>query len=403
MADMTDDDILAELGVDLTPKKVRARSPREERILAGFEDIVKFREEQGRAPQHGEGRDIFERIYAVRLERLRVLSEARELLEAIDSHGLLDGADASAAAAVDELDDSALLAELGIDASAAGDITQLHNVRSHTDRRAAEEVADAKRCEDFATFKPLFAQVQAEIEAGIRTSRPFVRDLGMSKADILPGEYFIVGGQIAYVADVGELVRATNGEADARLRVIYSNGTESDLLLRSLQRALYKDEGGRRISDPSAGPLFTQELSAPSEPDQLATGTLYVLRSQSTHPTIAAHRDLVHKIGITGGAVENRIAGATDDATYLLAGVDVVATYKLFDINRPGLEALIHRVLNGVRFDIEIRDRFGKPVRPREWFLVPLSIIDEIVERIVGQTLAGLVYDPKAAALVEDA
>lgn len=398
MADMTDDDILAELGVDLTPKKVRARTPREERIIAGFEDIVRFRDEHGRTPQHGEGRDIFERLYAVRLDRLRAQADCRELLADIDVHGLLDGT--TDADAIDDLDDNALLAELGIEADASNDITQLRNVRSNADRQAAEEVASAKRCEDFTTFKPLFDQVQADLKAGVRTTRPFVRDLGMSKADIKPGEFFIVGGQVAYVASMGDPIEAPNGDTDARLRVIYSNGTESDLLLRSLQRALYKDEGGRRITEPTAGPLFHEAASAEVEPDLLPTGTLYVLRSRSTHPTIAAHRDLVHKIGITGGSVEARIAGAADDATYLLADVDVVATYKLYDVHRSRLEALIHRVLNKVRFDAEIPDRFGKLVRPREWFLVPLPIIDEIVARTADGTLAGMIYDPQSIALI---
>lgn len=398
MAEMTDDDILAELGVDLAPKKARARTPREERIIAGFEDIVKFREEHGRAPRHGPDRDIFERLYAVRLDRLRALPESRALLADMDVHGLLDGG--ADVAAADDLDDSALLAELGIDDESEGDITRLRNVRPNAERKAAEEIASTKRCEDFATFKPLFERVQADLDAGVRVTRPFVRDLGMSKAEISPGEFFIVGGQIAYVAAAGDTIKASNGETDARLRVIYSNGTESDLLLRSLQRALYKDEAGRRISEPIAGPLFAPP--AGTEPEELATGTLYVLRSRSQHPTIAAHRDLVHKIGITGGSVEARIAGAADDPTYLLAGVDVVATYKLYDVHRTRLEALIHRVLGAVRFDIDIPDRFGKPVRPREWFLVPLHIVDEIVARIGDGTLAGMTYDARLVALVPE-
>jgi hypothetical protein len=172
------------------------------------------------------------------------------------------------------------------------------------------------------------------------------------------------------------------------------------LLRWSLQRALYKDDGGRRITEPDVGPLFADEAD---EPDHLPTGTLYVLRSRSTHPAIAAHRDLIHKIGITGGLVETRIAGAVDDATYLLAGVDVVATYKLYDINRPRLEALIHRVLDSVRFDAEIPDRFGKPVRPREWFLVPLPVVDEIVQRIGDGTIVNYTYDRAKAALTQAA
>lgn len=401
MADLSDDEILAELGVDLAAKPARSRTPREERIIAGFEDILKFREEHGHPPQHGEDRDIFERLYAVRLDRLRNLPEARDLLADMDRFSLLGvtgpGVDAA------QLDDDALLSELGIAADAAESITQLRNVRSNAERTAAEEIASAKRCADFATFKPLFEKVQADLERGVRTTRPFVRDLGMSKAEILPGEFFIVGGQIAYVADASEPFKAPNGETDARLRVIYSNGTESDLLLRSLQRALYKDEGGRRISEPSAGPLFdVSARGSEDDAEHLHTGTLYVLRSRSMHPKIEAHRDLVHKIGITGGSVEARIAGAADDPTYLLAGVEIVATYKLFDVNRQKLESLIHRVLDRVRFDVEIPDRFGKPVRPREWFLVPLPIIDEIVERIGDGSLEGVIYDPLTASLTSD-
>lgn len=397
MAEMSDDDILAELGVDLTPKKVRARTPREERVIAGFEDIVKFREDHGRAPQHGEDRDIFERLYAVRLDRLRAQPEFHVLLADIDAHGLLEGVDADATP-VEALDDSDLLAELGVEAEPEANITQLRNVRSNAERKAAEEIATAKRCEDFESFRPLFEKVQADLEDGIRASRRFGRDASIDVAD-----FFILRGQLAYVAEIiGEPIKAANGQNDARLRVIYSNGTESDLLRWSLQRALYKDEGGRRISEPIAGPLFAAVSDVDEEPDYLPTGTLYVLRSRSTHPTIAAHRDLIHKIGITGGSVESRIAGAADDATFLLADVDIVATYKLFDVDRTGLERLIHRVLESVRFDTEIPDRFGKMIRPREWFLVPLSVVDEIVDRIGNGSLAGMIYDRNAAKLVSE-
>jgi hypothetical protein len=128
---------------------------------------------------------------------------------------------------------------------------------------------------------------------------------------------------------LGETIKAPNGESDARLRVIYSNGTESNLLRRSLQRALYKDEAGRRLTEPNAGPLFAEKW----EEDDIASGIIYVLRSLSNHPYVAEHRELIHKIGVTGGSVEARIANAAHDATYLLADVEVVATYKLADIS----------------------------------------------------------------------
>ena len=384
-----DDALLEELGVEVEAKKETGRTAREERVIAGFEEIQRFVNRHGRAPQHGEGRDIFERLYAVRLDRLRELPDCRALLEPLDSQRLLAGAPTVPAPAVDDLDDDALLAELGVDGQAEG-ITELTHVRSAADKRAAEEIANREKCEDFEKFRPLFAKVKHEIAEGIRQTRPFEL-----KAEIRPGAWFIVGGQMAYVADMGEIFSNAQGRTDARLRVIFDNGTESNLLMRSLQRALHKDEAGRRITDPSAGPLFAGE----SEDGDLETGTIYVLRSKSDDPQIAARRDVLHKIGVTGGKVETRLANAKLDPTFLLADVDIIATYKLSNINRTKLENLIHRFFDPARLNVEIKDRFGNPVVPREWFLVPLFVIDEAVARIKDGTITQYVYDPKAARL----
>ena len=394
----TDDDdaLLSALGVEVETKKEASRTPKEERIIAGFEEIQRFVTEHGRAPRHGEKNDIFERLYAVRLDRLRAQPDCMALLLPLDHQGIL-----SNAVVIEEIDenisDDELLSMLGVDGTEQNSITELRHVRSTAEKRAAEEIANRERCEDFDTFKPLFNAVQRDIEIGTRITRPIRKEAGFLKTDIRPGEFFILGGQTAYVADVGETFKAPNGESDARLRVIYSNGTESNILLRSLQRALYKDEASRRVSEPSAGPLFAGE----NNEDDLASGTIYVLRSKSDNPIVAANRDLVHKIGVTGGDVAKRIANAKLDPTFLLADVEVAATYNLFNISRTKLENIIHRIFDPARLDIQIEDRFGNPVIPREWFLVPLFVINEAVEKIKNGTITGYVYDPKKAALVK--
>ena len=392
MAEMDDDELLDALGVEVTPFKVSSRTPREERIIAGFEDILRFHQAHGRAPLHGEGRDIFERLYAVRMDQLRKLPEAQTLLAELDGPRLLSGA-AAAQSDVDDLDEDALLAQLGIGDEPANqsDITVLRHVRSRVEKRAAEEIADRTPCADFDNFKPLFERVERELTAGLRKTLRFGRD-----ASIASGNYFIVGGQLAYVAEVGETIKAPNGESDARLRVIYANGTESNLLRRSLQRALYKDDTGRRLTDTDMGPLFGDM----PEPDDIETGTIYVLRSLSNHPFVAEHRELIHKIGVTSGKVETRIAGAGKDATYLLAEVKIVATYKLHNLNRTKLENIFHRLFGAAQLDLTIEDRFGNPVKPREWFLVPLHVIDEAVQRIRDGSITEVVYDPNTAQLV---
>lgn len=385
------DDLRAELDEFAQPEKKKSLSAREERIIAGFEEIQRFVEQYGRAPQHGEERDIFERLYTVRLERLRTLEECRELLAPLDHQGLLSGGDASDTESVEAMDDDALLAELA-GAAGSADITELHHVRTSAEKRAAEEIANREACEDFEAFKPLFDQVRSDLGSGLRVTRPFGQ-----YATIEVGHWFILDGQTAYVAEEGEEFDSPQGKKDARLRVIFSNGTESNLLRLSLARALYKDEAARRITDPDMGPLFSDSL----EEGDLESGTIYVLRSLSENPYVAEHRDVIHKIGVTGGKVETRIANAEHDSTYLLAKVEVVATYKLAGINRTRMENLFHRLFAPARLSITINDRFGYPVQPEEWFLVPLFVIDEAVARIRDGSITGYVYDPSAAKLVK--
>jgi hypothetical protein len=385
------DELRAELDEFAQPEKKGGRSPREERIIAGFEEIQFFVERHGRAPQHGEDKDIFERLYAVRLDRLRALEECRNLLVPLDHQGLLTGTKVFRSDTAETMDDDELLAELeGV--AGTSTITELRHVRTSAEKRAAEEIANRERCEDFDSFRPLFKQIESELKAETRQTRPFGKD-----ASVDAGNFFILGGQLVYVAEKGDDFQTPNGHTDARLRVIYANGTESNLLLRSLQRALYKDEAGRRLTEPNLGPLFSETW----DEDDIESGTIYVLRSLSNHPFISEHRELIHKIGVTGGKVESRITNASLDATYLLAEVEVIASYKLAGINRTKLENLFHRIFAPAQLNLTIHDRFGNPVRPREWFLVPLHVIDEAVQRIREGSISAMIYDPKTARLVE--
>lgn len=395
MAELSDLELLAELGVETAPEAVRSFTPLQERIIAGFEDIQRFVVEHGRLPQHGDDRDIFERLYAVRLDRIRNMVDARELLATIDRSGILDGA-ASSAQSPASLDDVGLLSELGIDAGTEDDITKLRHVTSRAEKRAAEEIANRERCKDFDTFKPLLERAQADLKAGTRQAKV----LGQSEvtlAEIQPGNFFIVGGQLAYIAASTEEFVTQYERNDRRVRVIYDNGTEASVLSRSFQKSLYRDESARRITEQSAGPLFGNI----AEPDDLESGTIYVLRSKSAHPYVEEHRQLIHKIGVTGQSVVSRIANARNDPTFLLADVEIVAEYRLYNINRTKLENLIHRALAPARLDLSAGDRFGKFVQPREWFLVPLNEIDLLVSMISDGSVTDYRYDLEQARFVK--
>ena len=393
MSDSTNKELLDALGVELPAETNSSLTPRQERIIAGFEDIQRFVEEHGRIPSHGEDKDIFERIYAMRLDQIRRQNECIDLLKELDHQSLLDIS--NEAKTLDEnLDNEDILAALGVevDNNDENDITNLQNVKTRAEIKAAEEVGKHKVCEDFEIFKPLFINVQQELKSSIRATRPYKDD-----ATVGEGYFFILSGQLIYIAELGETFISHGRHKDARLRVIYDNGTESDILMRSLQRALNKDETSRRVTDAIAGPLFTGEPGNAED----ASGTIYICRSKSNEAYISENRDIVHKIGVTSTSIEKRIAGADNDPTFLMAGVTLVATYDLFNINRNKLEKLIHRFFSLARLKIEIKDRFGKAVIPQEWFVVPIKCIEEAVDRIKDGSIVHYKYDIKAASLVK--
>jgi hypothetical protein len=392
MTELTDLELLDALGLKPVAKKQATLSAIEERIIAGFEDIQRFVSAHERLPTHGEGKDIFERLYATRLDQIRRQPDCRALLEEFDHQGVLEDTDTEALEVLDELDDNALLAELGVTAETESDITTLRHVKPRAEIRAADEIANRTVCKDFDQFKVVFRQVQQDLSVGIRKAMPFRGD-----AEVEKGYFFILDGQKVVVAEKGEVFLNENDRKDSRLRVIYDNGTESDMLMRSLQRALNKDENGRRISEVDAGPLFANVAGS----DDQQSGTIYICRSESGHPEIKKIRKVLHKIGVTGGNVDSRIANAENDPTYLMAKVKVVATYELFNINRKKLERLLHRFFQPARLDIQIKDRFGKPIEPREWFCVPLPQIEEAVERIQDGSIKDYGYDSGTASLIE--
>ena len=391
MPHQTPEEMLEELGLDTSPNERRNLSSLEERIIVGFEEIKAFHAKHGRIPEDNPDAEIFERLYAVRLNRLRSLGEYHDLLAQYDPDSIL--APPQKKTDEEDLEDLSiveLLSELGLDEE-DNSLTTLTHVRTTEERRAAEEIARREKCPDFEKFDAMFKKIKQDLDSKERTTKRFERD-----ATIEAGHWFIVGGQIAYVAEKGEEFINQSNHKNANLRVVFDNGTQSEMLMRSLERALQKDETGRRISDPSAGPLFTNAIIDGDE----ASGFIYVLRSNSENEDISNDRNLIHKIGVTGN-IERRFLNASNDPTFLMADIEIIKTYELYNINSAKLERLLHRIFENAKLDLELIDRWGKPYRPQEWYLVPLSEIEEAVKRIMDGTITDYYYDATLAKLTK--
>ena len=386
MPEPTNTELLDELGADYQPKENNELPATEEAILACLDDLKRFMAQHRRKPSTS-GEDVFERILATRLKAVAQNQEYQTIIQQADTKGLLaffENSDKD----LDEMDNAALLEELDIDVNADDDLTRLVHVKPH---QPTEEIGERIPCENFDDFKAIFTQVQNDLKNKTREALPYTsNDVSINKGDL-----FILHGQKTYIAEMGEIFVNNSGNKDSRLRVIYDNATESNILMRTLQRDLGVDKTARRISSSDAGPLFSDE----AEEGDKSSGTIYICQSLSNNPEIAANRHRIHKIGGTSNQPEKRIADAENDPTFLLAKAKIVASYELVGINRVKLENLLHRFFDDARLDITIKDRFGKPVDPREWFLVTLECIEQAVEHIKQGTITEYYYDTETASV----
>ena len=392
MIEKSDKEILEALGHEVENKISLPKTPKEEYITSGFEEIQTFFERFKRIPENIAERDLFERLLAVRLNQIKTDDEILNILKPLDNQGLLNDVAFNDNFVHENLDNEQLLRELEI-APETNSIFNLKFVRSSYDRKIEELFANRKKCENFEDFKHYFDSVQTDLDKGLRKT-----SLLKQRPQIKKGMFFILSGLKTFVADVGDEFKQDYGISDARLYLVFDNGTESRMLLRSFQKALSLDEGARIISNNDFGPLF----SSNKEKDDQLTGTIYVLRSNSSHPYILENRQLIHKIGITTNTIEKRISGARLSPTYLMADVEIVASYNLYNIKISKFENLVKKLFSNAKLNIKINDRFGNPVSPEEWFLVPLDVIQEAIQKIIEGTITKYIYDPALAKMVEN-
>ena len=391
MSELNDKELLEQLGVEIEPDKKEINSA-DEYVISQFIEIQEFYKQKKRIPKNNINQDIFERILSIRLQKIIKSNELTELLRPFDSQNLLnEPKDNHSIDQIQEMNDVDLIEELFED-NQKSSITELNHVRSSSERKLAEEFATREICKDFKEYKPLFDQIQIEIKSGKRKLIKL-----KNRPEIKSGDFYILYGQKTYVSNVGEFFKQEYGTIDARLHLVFDNGTESRMLMRSFQKALSIDTSSRIISSNDLGPLFRTTLSN----NDLQDGSLYVLRSNSDNPFIKSHRSLIHKIGYTTGKIEKRIANAKNDPTFLMAEVEVVASYKLFNLKSSKFEHLVQVIFSSSKINVEIKDRFGNIVFPEEWFLVPLSVINEAIQKIIDGSITEYIYDPSKAKLIK--
>ena len=238
------------------------------------------------------------------------------------------------------------------------------------------------------SFETLFKQCHLDLSRGERKLRPFKMEQQISQ-----GHFFILKGIMVYVAEVGKKERAKK-KTNARLRCIFENGTESNMLLRSLAASLY--ENGRRITEHKE--KFLEGLNPVSSEDR-ESGFIYIVKPQKEREEIKGIKNL-YKIGYSTIPVEKRIQNAENDTTYLMSKVSIVSEFQCYNINSQKLELLLHRFFSKSCLDVEIKDKQGKLYNPREWFIVPLPVIEEAIHLLIEGTITKHEYSIETKTIV---
>lgn len=354
----------------------------DERLVASFEEINAFIHEHGREPAKSRDNVKERRLYS-RLLGIRENHQTAESLTEYDVHGLLAEVAKPEPVELNTVEDVLEHDTLGLLDDTADDIFKLTNVSKPADR--PEYVAKRKKCEDFDQFEPLFKAVHAGLTSNEKVTRKFT-----SERQIAPGEFFVLDGMLVLVANMGEWEKKNFGNVNARLYCVFENGTESNMYLRSLAAALWKDEHSRQVIDAKQMELFKKEAQVAEEDEE--TGYIYVLRSLSQAPEIKEITNL-YKIGFSRKPVTERIYHAAQEPTYLMADVVPVVDWQTYNLNPQKFEQLIHTFFAEACVELDVFDNEGKRHTPREWFDVPLHIVEAAVDLLTSGEIVNYRYD----------
>lgn len=373
LADVLNDPALE----NVKPSKKRTTS--RDRLIAGFQEILAFFEANGRLPENNPTETSLYHKWHGLLKSEKKIEQCRPF----DDLGILPQPqqtvkkphpeyhrELTEEEQLEAILNDPLLADIE-DGTDLGlfDVPEYMRQRLEA-RKEAEYIGKRRPCEDFAKYADGFKEIQQGLKSGK------YRLVKFSEPNLKVGRYFVEQGVIGYLAAFEDEKKNNFGRLDGRTRVIYENGSEADIKFRTITKNLSVD--GYCIADNSNITSKEFEQYFTINDNDIESGTIYVLRSKSTRPEIAAIKDL-YKIGFTATTIESRIANAKNEPTYLCADVEVVATWRVYNVKSSTFEALIHKLFSIVQLQITVDGH-----HPKEWFIVPLRIIEEAINAIIA-------------------
>lgn len=384
LKDIFDDDPLGLLNIKPTTSPARNE---DERLIASFIEINDFYENYNKEPEQGGG--IQEHQLYARLKSLRENTAKIEILKPHDKYGLLN----FEIKIIHSFDDIFNDDDLGLLKDDSEGLFDFKHINKIDERANADFVARRKPCKDFSKYEQQFKDVQRDLKNGKR------KLLAFNENQIQEGSFLILDGILLLVEKLVNIETDKFGKRDGRTRIIFENGTESNMLFRSLGKGLFANGKAVSANQDKVYEEFAEKFSMVNE-DDLEAGYIYILKSLSTKEEISSIKNL-YKIGYSTNSVEQRIKNASQQPTYLMADVRLVMSYKCYNMNPQKFEQLIHNFFGNSCLNIDVFDKEGNRYTPREWFIAPVGIIDQAIHLIISGDIVKYKYDSKNEEIVE--
>lgn len=357
----------------------------DERLIESFQQLNDFYEKNQREPQLGGG--VQEHMLYSRLKNFREDTQKSESLKEYDKYGLLSYIKKEFNSMDDILNDDSMNLLESEDES----LFQLKHVKSNKDRENTDFIAKRKPCKDFSNYEQMFRDVQLDLKSGKRHLVDF------KQQNLRQGSFYVNNGILFYIEKINITKKehykkdGTRVREDGRTRCIFENGTESNMLKRSVEKILYSNGSVVTENADQVNESFIEYYTNVTEEDQEA-GYIYILKSKSVNTEITSINNLF-KIGYSKTLVDARIKNAEKEPTYLMAAVSVESIFKCYNMNPQKLEQLMHNFFGGSCLSIDVFDSNGNRHTPREWFIVPLKVIERSIHLIISGEILKYRYD----------
>lgn len=393
---------------DWIQKPKSKSSSQKSTVLDDFEDIIEFYKQNKRIPEESD--DIIELKLAIKLQNILASQSNIDLLTEYDTEGILNSEtnnenidkkeSSKSYNSIEDIINSDFFNQISNNEAKDNTIFSIKNVTPTSvqkERRKAKNIGKTLPCPNFNIFEPLFKSLHLELKN--KTKKLYdISTTELNENEFKEGNFFLLKNMLLYIDDVSKPFKGAD-RLDRRLLIIYENGKQSTMQLRSLYKRLRENSNSKRIVTSSGVSFNAKRVKLKADAEQLhlsipkVSGYIYIAKTY--HPDLRDKYKNLYKIGLTERDVDKRFKEASNDPAFLMNKAEKIKVIPLHGIKVSSVEAAIHSLFEKCKLKMKVTDNKGIDRTPTEWYLVPLDVINDAIALIEDEIIQDYYYDPE--------